>query len=198
MGANQEITALSWSWPHCSTRGLTLGGVDSWSEESAAEGLLPVRNDLSPQGLQKHCLDCAWSWSSSWGLILSAKDHHLFWDLLHLTLCLCRYDWVSFSSIYLQVRPWWGIRVKKWSLFPQLFAFSLCSSIHSSLLSTALKHQRPSQSQPLSLISEGLRVQAVDQIVLVQTLMPTSIRCDFGKVTSSFWPSVSSSATGEQ
>ena len=62
-------------------------------------------------------------------------------------------------------------------------AFSLCSSIHSSLLSTALKHQGPSQSQPLSLISEGLRVQAADQIVLVQTLTPASICCDLGKVT---------------
>lgn len=111
MGANQEITVLSWSWPCCSTRGLTLGGLDSWSEERAAEGLFPVRNDLSPQGLQRHCLDCEWSWSSSWGLIFSAKDHHLFWDLPHLTLCLSRYDWVSISSIYLRVRPWWGLRV---------------------------------------------------------------------------------------
>lgn len=137
MGANQEITVLSWSWPHCSTRGLTLGGLDSWSEESAAEGLFPVRNDFSPQGLQKHCLDCEWSWAYSSGLIFSAKDHHLFWDLPHLTLCLSRYDWVSISSIYLRVRPWWGLRVKQWSLFPQLCFFSLfLHSLVSSLYST--------------------------------------------------------------
>ena len=151
-----------------------------------------------PRASRNTCLDSAWNWSSSWGLIPSAKDHHLFWDFRHLTLCLSRYDWVSISILYLWVRPWWGIRVKKWFLFPQLFVFFLYSSIHSSLFSTTCKHQGPSQSQTLLLISEGLRVQAVDQIVLVQTLTPTSIYCDLGKLTSSFRPSVSSSATREQ